>query len=139
VLDIVEACDAIALAVHDLKLDEYKTDRLIRSSVEREFITIGEAVAALPHLVAEVVNALRYSPLGSDALRTAAEGLLESGLALVGPDVELMTSAIVIALAHDLTIHDALFAALAADLGCELVTADRRQARVTQCPVRLLK
>jgi uncharacterized protein with HEPN domain len=54
VLDIVEACDAIALAVHDLKLDEYKTDRLIRSSVEREFITIGEAVAALRQLAPDV-------------------------------------------------------------------------------------
>lgn len=50
VLDIVEACDAIALAVHGRELDEYQTNRLVRSAVEREFITIGEALAALRDL-----------------------------------------------------------------------------------------
>jgi predicted nucleic acid-binding protein len=43
-----------------------------------------------------------------------------------------------IALEYDITVHDALFAALAAQLECELVTADRRQANVRKCRVRLL-
>lgn len=45
--DIIESCDAIALAVSGLKLENYETNRLVRSSVEREFIIIGEAMAAL--------------------------------------------------------------------------------------------
>ena len=45
--DISESCDAIALAVSGLKLEDYETNRLVRSSVEREFIIIGEAMAAL--------------------------------------------------------------------------------------------
>jgi uncharacterized protein with HEPN domain len=47
VTDIIESCDAIALAVSGLKLEDYETNRLIRSFVEREFIIIGEAMAAL--------------------------------------------------------------------------------------------
>ena len=56
--DIVEACDAIASAVRDLDLAEYQRSRLIRSSVEREFILIGEAVAALARIAPEAFAAI---------------------------------------------------------------------------------
>jgi len=45
--DIIESCAAITAAVSGLELKDYETNRLVRSSVEREFIIIGEAVAAL--------------------------------------------------------------------------------------------
>jgi uncharacterized protein with HEPN domain len=45
--DIIEACDAITMAVRGLDLGAYEGNRLVRSSVEREFIIVGEAVAAL--------------------------------------------------------------------------------------------
>jgi uncharacterized protein with HEPN domain len=45
--DILESCDAITAAVQDMDLAAYQSNRLVRSSVEREFIIIGEAVAAL--------------------------------------------------------------------------------------------
>jgi uncharacterized protein with HEPN domain len=45
--DIIESCNAITGAVSGLKLKDYETNRLVRSSVEREFIIIGEAMAAL--------------------------------------------------------------------------------------------
>jgi uncharacterized protein with HEPN domain len=61
ILDIIEACDAIAVAVRDLQLSAYRTNRLVRSAVEREFITIGEAVAALrdvaPDAFAQITQA----------------------------------------------------------------------------------
>jgi uncharacterized protein with HEPN domain len=63
VLDIVEACDAVALAIRDVPLDDYLDNRLVRSAVEREFITIGEAVNALdgiaPNLFARITQARR--------------------------------------------------------------------------------
>jgi len=62
-LDIIEACDAIALAIKNLDVAEYRTNRLVRSSVEREFITIGEAVIAIsrhaPVLFARLSQARR--------------------------------------------------------------------------------
>jgi len=51
--DILEACDAIVLAVRGLDLAGYRSNRLIRSSVEREFTIIGEAMTALAHFAPE--------------------------------------------------------------------------------------
>jgi uncharacterized protein with HEPN domain len=45
--DILESCDAIKSAVRNLDLAAYQDNRLVWSSVEREFIIIGEAMAAL--------------------------------------------------------------------------------------------
>ncbi len=45
--DIIEGCDAIVAALSGLDLDSYKSSRLVRSSVEREFIIIGEAASVL--------------------------------------------------------------------------------------------
>lgn len=48
--DILESCDAISTALSGMQIDDYLSNRLVRSSVEREFTTIiGEAVLALSH------------------------------------------------------------------------------------------
>jgi len=47
--DILEPCDAIDTAIADMSLEGYLDSRLVRSSVEREFTIIGEAVLALSH------------------------------------------------------------------------------------------
>lgn len=52
--DIIEACDAIVAALSDVDLETYKGSRLIRSSVEREFTIIGEAVIVLSRMAPEV-------------------------------------------------------------------------------------
>ena len=59
--DIVESCDAISDAVRGLDLAGYQTDRLIRSSVEREFIIIGEAAAALSRVAPAAFDAITQS------------------------------------------------------------------------------
>ncbi len=56
--DIVESCDAITMAVQDLDLARYLGSRLVRSSVEREFIIIGEAAAALARFAPEIFDAI---------------------------------------------------------------------------------
>jgi uncharacterized protein with HEPN domain len=61
--DIVEACDAIAAALDEVDLEAYCSNRLVRSSVEREFIIIGEAMAVLsrwvPNVFASITRARR--------------------------------------------------------------------------------
>lgn len=54
--DIIGSCDAISDAVSALKLEDYETNRLVRSSVEREFIIIGEAIAALSRVSPATYN-----------------------------------------------------------------------------------
>ena len=59
--DILEACDAIDDVLREIDLNAYASQRAIRSSVEREFIILGEAVAGLrrmaPELAAEITDA----------------------------------------------------------------------------------
>ena len=45
--DVIEAGNAIIQAVNGINLEDYEQSRLIRSSVEREFILIGEALNQL--------------------------------------------------------------------------------------------
>jgi uncharacterized protein with HEPN domain len=56
--DVIDSCDAITTAVQDLDLRRYESNRLIRSSVEREFIIIGEALAALGRTSEEVFSGI---------------------------------------------------------------------------------
>jgi uncharacterized protein with HEPN domain len=45
--DILDACDAVQDVLAGVDLATYQRTRAIRSAVEREFILIGEAVAAV--------------------------------------------------------------------------------------------
>ena len=59
--DIVEACAAIESALSGLDLAAYRVDRLVRSAVEREFIIVGEAVAALSRLVPQAFAQITHA------------------------------------------------------------------------------
>ncbi|HEY2955853.1 MAG TPA: HepT-like ribonuclease domain-containing protein [Candidatus Eisenbacteria bacterium] len=56
--DIVESCEAITNAVRGLDLAGYEGNRLVRSSVEREFIIIGEAASALARIAPKAFDAI---------------------------------------------------------------------------------
>ena len=105
----------------------------------RRHVKSDALLAAPAHLPAEVFNGLRYSKLDHDRIALAAEALDEMELVIFPLSAGLLKSALGIALAYDLTIHDALFPALAVQLECGLVTADRAHTRVQECPVRLLR
>lgn len=49
--DIIKAIERIEDYTDDLEYDEFISDRLIQDGVERNLITIGEAVTQLPHEV----------------------------------------------------------------------------------------
>ena len=56
--DIIESCDAITVAAGRLDLAEYEGNRLIRSSIEREFLIVGEAAAALARIAPRAFDAI---------------------------------------------------------------------------------
>lgn len=59
--DIVEACDAIQDVLSGVDLPTYQKTRAIRSAVEREFITIGEAISVLGRVSPDVVDGISHA------------------------------------------------------------------------------
>jgi uncharacterized protein with HEPN domain len=59
--DIIESCDAITVAVSGLTFENYEANRLVRSSVEREFIIIGEAMASLSRVAYNTFNSITHA------------------------------------------------------------------------------
>lgn len=100
----------------------------------------GRTTICAPALLPiELVSALMWKGVDADGLAAAAGVVEDLRLALFAPDAELLGEAARIAVRERLTIYDALFVALAAELGCAIVTADARQARTRSCPARLLR
>jgi len=62
-VDILDACDSIASILDGVDLDTYLGTREKRSAVEREFIIIGEAVAALRREAPELVGDISHARL----------------------------------------------------------------------------
>lgn len=54
--DILDACDAIDAVLSGVDIKIYLEQRWIRSSVEREFIIIGEAVASIRRVRPEIAE-----------------------------------------------------------------------------------
>lgn len=60
--DIVDAGAAILDAIKRIELDQYQENRLIRSSVEREFTIIGEALSRLSQCDRAIFSQIRQAP-----------------------------------------------------------------------------
>jgi uncharacterized protein with HEPN domain len=59
--DILDSSDAIIAALVDMDLSGYQGSRLIRSSVEREFIIIGEAMSSLFRRFPDLFNSISHA------------------------------------------------------------------------------
>jgi uncharacterized protein with HEPN domain len=59
--DVVEAADAIAEAIEAITLEDYRDNQMIRSSVEREFIIIGEVLTNLSRLEPELFAGIEHA------------------------------------------------------------------------------
>ena len=96
----------------------------------------GEVAIHVPDLaLAEVANvlwkAVRFGDWTPADLTTAVRDLREVGLR-VHPTDGLLPAAVELALACHVTVCDALYAALARELGAPLYTADRRLAQAVE-------
>ena len=100
----------------------------------------GEEVVAPSHQPAEVLSALarlvRSGGLRADAARTALDAALDTPQRLVPPSAAHVRRAF--ALREHIRVTDGLYVALADELGCPLVTTDRRLGGAyAPCEVRV--
>jgi predicted nucleic acid-binding protein len=95
------------------------------------------APATLP---VELANALRYSGHAPEVVLNLIEGLDLVRIELAASTARRLNAASALAYRHGMSVYDALFLALAEELGCPLVTADRRAfgSIDTSVEVRLL-
>jgi predicted nucleic acid-binding protein len=102
-----------------------------RALALRDLHISGQSIIYIPRLaLLEVLNAIRFSPKADEeAGETALEALQDLHLEIRPGDVDVLRKANAIAWAYKITIYDALYVALAEQVGYPLVTADDAMLR----------
>ena len=115
--------DASVLVKWFLYQQEADRDRALAL---RDLHISGRSTIYIPGLaLLEVLNAVRFSPKADEeAGETALETLQDLHLETKAADVNLLRKANAIAWAYKITIYDALYVALAEQVGYPLITAD---------------
>ena len=92
-----------------------------------DFICKVERFAAPDLVLYELASALRHNKnIGLAKVESALENFVSLGIEIVAPNVALIKNAVQMAFAHNITVYDAVYVALAKSLSCELITADKK-------------
>ena len=120
--------DASVLVKWFLHHQEADRDRALAL---RDLHIAGRSIIYIPRLaLLEVLNAIRSSPKADEeAGETVLEALQDLHLEIKAADINLLRKANAIAWAYKITIYDALYVALAEQVGYPLVTADEVMIR----------
>ena len=98
-----------------------------KARVVREDHINRKVLLVAPDLIfTEVLNALRYKQNKESALHEANNSLHDIQLHIERINSYLLEKAIILALQHELSLYDALYAAVAQIHGCALVTNDEK-------------
>ena len=90
---------------------------------------IGEEIdIVVPDLILyEISNVLRYNPnFNFNDVKEAIESISDLDLTITIPLLTILRKAIQIAFSHEITIYDAIYIAIASDLNCNFITADKK-------------
>ena len=115
--------DASVLVKWFLYQQEADRDRALAL---RDLHISGRSTIYVPQLaLLEVLNAVRFSPKAKEEDgETALEALHDIHLETKPPEVDLLRKANAIAWAYKITIYDAIYIALAEQVGFPFITAD---------------
>jgi predicted nucleic acid-binding protein len=115
--------DASVLVKWFLHHQEADRDRALAL---RDLHISGRSTIYIPELaLLEVLNAIRFSPKADEEDgETALETLQDLNLGTKAADTDLLRKANAIAWAYKITIYDALYVALAEQVGFPFITAD---------------
>ncbi len=130
---VVDSSVAVKWFVHENESGVPAALSLLEGHLEQRHV-----LAAPAHVQLEVLNALRYRGLSERYLLEAADRLELARLKWFSIDRPLARLAIALACKHSLSIYDAVFAAVALHMDCELITDDRQLLESGACAVRAL-
>ncbi len=75
----------------------------------------------------EVANALKYNPsFTAKEIKEAIQTLFDIGIVIITPTYSLLAKAVDLAKTLDVTCYDAVYLALAEEIGFEFITADKK-------------
>lgn len=94
-------------------------------------------LVAPTQLHVELANSLRYTRLDPEAVTVIVESLDEYRVELFPSTPARLARSVRLSYRHRMSIYDALFLQLAVELGCPLVTADRRAFAHLDTPVEI--
>jgi predicted nucleic acid-binding protein len=117
---VVDASVIVKWFLHHQEADRHRALAL------RDLHISGRSIIYIPRLaLLEVLNAVRFSPKADEeAGEMALEALQDLHLEIRSADVDVLRKANAIAWAYKITIYDALYVALAEQVGYPLITAD---------------
>lgn len=107
----------------------YVTENETREALDLlEDFNSGIEKLAVPDLILyELANALRPNrKFNAKDVESALENFTSLGIEIITPNEALLKEAVRLAINHNITVYDAVYAALAKTLGCELITADKK-------------
>lgn len=107
--------------------EEKKTEAL---KLRDEHISEKSMIIVPELLFVEVINALRYKRADERRLLEASEALWEIQLHVEHTNSFLLQTAVSLCLKYELSLYDALYAALAQLHGCQLVTCDNKLGKL---------
>ena len=92
-----------------------------------EQAVVGDLDIVAPSILPiEIANVVRYAGYPASTAEQLVREFVEFRVQLYEADAPRLAGALQLAYTHGLTVYDALFLQLAEELGCPLVTADRR-------------
>ncbi len=103
----------------------------------REDFYKGEHEIVVPDLVLyEISNALRYNnEFSVDDVAKAVDSLIDMELTIIVPSKEIIKKAIETARKENITIYDAIYIALAKEIGAVFVTAENKLGRLKNAKI----
>ncbi|MEW6481587.1 MAG: type II toxin-antitoxin system VapC family toxin [bacterium] len=106
-------------------LQEKDSDRALR--IREEHLSGLRGLNAPDLILSEVSNVLRFSPhYNSQATKSALVSLLDIDINVVVLSRGIYELAIELAYRYEITVYDAIYVALAQDLGYDFITADEK-------------
>jgi predicted nucleic acid-binding protein len=118
---VVDSCVAYKWFYRENEHGLAQADELLQAHLDRQVVLVGPTT-----LPVELSNTLRYARLSEEEVLHTIELIEAAKVELFPTTTRRLQHATVLALAHSLCIYDALFLALAEELDCPLVTADRK-------------
>lgn len=116
-------------------------DSLLALSILQKHVNGQEKIIVPGLILYELANAwVTKKAIPSARIKTNLKDLQEAGLGIESSTFDLIAKAVTFAKKYNVTVYDAIYAVLAKEKGCKLITADKKFAEKINLPfIKLLQ